>query len=259
MGNAKKVNFKLISLLTILGVIGVIAIFPYQITVQAEFLQDDVVNVSTPVMLVVNALTMGGTLFILNFLAERMLRRTGLGTPILNAMIHKKTIPPISLKWIIYGIGLSFVSVLIILLLDVFIFETKIDVLPPWWQGMLAILYGGMTEELVARFFVMTLIVWLLAKLTNKSHENIPAAYFYIGIIGASLLFGLGHLPTTVQIFGEITALIVLRGLVLNGILGIWFGYLYWKKGLEYAMIAHMSADLFLHVILGPIFYSLYN
>lgn len=59
MGNAKKVNFKLISLLTILGVIGVIAIFPYQITVQAEFLQDDVVNVSTPVMLVVNALTMG--------------------------------------------------------------------------------------------------------------------------------------------------------------------------------------------------------
>ena len=93
MGNAKKVNFKLISLLTILGVIGVIAIFPYQITVQAEFLQDDVVNVSTPVMLVVNALTMGGTLFILNFLAERMLRRTGLGAPILNAMIHKKTIP----------------------------------------------------------------------------------------------------------------------------------------------------------------------
>jgi hypothetical protein len=35
----------------------------------------------------------------------------------------------------------------------------------------------------------------------------------------------------------------------LNGVLGVAFGRLYWKKGLESAMIAHFSADIVLHVI----------
>jgi len=35
----------------------------------------------------------------------------------------------------------------------------------------------------------------------------------------------------------------------LNGIGGIIFGWLYWKKGLESAMISHFSADIVLQVI----------
>jgi membrane protease YdiL (CAAX protease family) len=40
----------------------------------------------------------------------------------------------------------------------------------------------------------------------------------------------------------------VTRILVLNGVAGTLFGYLYWRKGLEAAMIAHGAADLTLHV-----------
>ncbi|WP_328059863.1 type II CAAX prenyl endopeptidase Rce1 family protein [Geobacillus stearothermophilus] len=57
------------------------------------------------------------------------------------------------------------------------------------------------------------------------------------------------------QILGEFSLIILIRTLVLNGLLGLWFGYLYWKKGLEYAMIAHMSADFFIHVLFMSIFY----
>ncbi|MDP9098903.1 MAG: hypothetical protein M3N48_07905 [Verrucomicrobiota bacterium] len=39
----------------------------------------------------------------------------------------------------------------------------------------------------------------------------------------------------------------------LNALVALGFGYLYWKRGLESAMLAHFSADIVLHVI-GPMF-----
>jgi hypothetical protein len=45
-----------------------------------------------------------------------------------------------------------------------------------------------------------------------------------------------------------LTTMLVVRALVLNGIAGIIFGYLYWKHGLEAAMIGHMSAHLVMQI-----------
>jgi hypothetical protein len=45
---------------------------------------------------------------------------------------------------------------------------------------------------------------------------------------------------------------LVVRTLALNGIAGVQFGLLYWKNGLEAAMISHGAADVVLHV-LGPL------
>jgi hypothetical protein len=41
----------------------------------------------------------------------------------------------------------------------------------------------------------------------------------------------------------------VIRTLVLNGFAGLVFGWLYWRRGLLAAMIAHTSADVVLHVL----------
>ena len=65
----------------------------------------------------------------------------------------------------------------------------------------------------------------------------------------AALLFGVGHLPITSELI-TITPLVIFRALLLNGIGGVVFGWLYWKKGLESAMIAHFSADIIIHVCL---------
>lgn len=46
-----------------------------------------------------------------------------------------------------------------------------------------------------------------------------------------------------------LTPILIVRTIILNGIGGIIFGWLYWKKGLESAMISHFSADIVLHVI----------
>lgn len=68
-----------------------------------------------------------------------------------------------------------------------------------------------------------------------------------------SILFGLGHIPATIEVFGELTTMLFVRALLLNGLFGLWFGYLYFRKGLEYAIIAHFSVDIFIHVLFTSI------
>src|SRR5699024_8515800 len=104
---------------------------------------------------------------------------------------------------------------------------------------ILAMIYGGITEELMLRLFGMTFIVWVLAVIMRREKETIPPSFYYIAIFLTAILFGIGHLPATMELFGELSAIIVTRAIVLNGLVGVWFGYLYWRKGLEYAIIAH--------------------
>lgn len=86
-------------------------------------------------------------------------------------------------------------------------------------------------------------------------HQSQPiAAIRQISIIFAAIIFGLGHLPATAQII-SLNAIVIMRAILLNGLGGIIFGWLYWKKGLESAMIAHFSADIVLHTITPLIIY----
>jgi membrane protease YdiL (CAAX protease family) len=96
----------------------------------------------------------------------------------------------------------------------------------------------------------MTLLAWL-GKFVNKTPEGQPTSLvFWIANILAAVLFGLGHLPATATLL-PLTPLVVLRAVVLNGLLGVAFGYLYVTRGLESAMISHFSADIVLHVIMA--------
>lgn len=116
---------------------------------------------------------------------------------------------------------------------------------PPWWKGLLASFYGGTAEEILLRLCVMTLLVWCGARLVRGR----PTPAVYVGaIVGASLLFGIGHLPLAAQLMGHLDALTVLQVVLLNALCGLAFGWLFWRHGLEHAMVAHFSADLVLHV-----------
>jgi membrane protease YdiL (CAAX protease family) len=39
------------------------------------------------------------------------------------------------------------------------------------------------------------------------------------------------------------------RTIALNAVGGLVFGWLYWKRGIEMAMLGHFSADIVLHVL----------
>lgn len=68
------------------------------------------------------------------------------------------------------------------------------------------------------RLFGKTFIVWLLAWITKKEKNNIPNGFYYVAILLATILFGLGHLPAAAQVFGELSTVIVIRPLVLNSL-----------------------------------------
>lgn len=253
----RKWNIKLVFVLTLLGAIGTIAIIPYEMTtlMSNESGQSDLGGVPAGFIITINSIIQIIFLFFLVLLGVRFQRRTGLNAPLLESLVYERKLLPISKKWLLRGIIVTFILSLITILLDVFVFTTFIETsgnaVPStiWWQGLLASLYGGITEELMLRLFVMTFIVWLFAKVMKKEQENIPKGVYYIAIFLTAILFGLGHIPATLAVFGELTTLLVIRTILLNGLLGLWFGYLYFRKGLEYTMIAHISADIFIHVL----------
>lgn len=109
-----------------------------------------------------------------------------------------------------------------------------------------SILYGGIVEELMLRLFLMSLLSLILWKLLfrERGRERIPPVVFSCANLVSALLFAAGHLPTTVSMFGGLTPLVVLRCFLLNGVLGLVFGWLYRRLGIQYAMIGHAGAHL---------------
>jgi membrane protease YdiL (CAAX protease family) len=101
------------------------------------------------------------------------------------------------------------------------------------------------------RLFLMTLFIWVGMKLFR--HTQPSKVGIIISIFLAAIIFGLGHLPITASLT-TITTIVVIRAIVLNGIGGIVFGWLYWKKGLESAMIAHFTTDVFLLTLIPLLF-----
>ena len=100
--------------------------------------------------------------------------------------------------------------------------------------------YGGFTEELLMRFGFMTLVVWIVFKITKQLNNRT----YWIGIVLATLLFSVGHFPVVFSVVKNPTVSILTYILLGNSIAGIFFGWLYWKKGLEAAFIGHIFAHL---------------
>jgi len=99
-------------------------------------------------------------------------------------------------------------------------------------------LYGGITEEILVRFGLMTFLVWIFIKISKQT----SSIEYWIGILLSSFVFAIGHFPAAFQAVESPSLLMLSFILTGNGIGGIIFGYMYWKKGLEAAMTAHIFA-----------------
>jgi hypothetical protein len=109
------------------------------------------------------------------------------------------------------------------------------------------LLYGGITEEVLMRWGLMTLLVWIVWRVFQKRFSKPTNLCFVVAILVSSFIFGLGHLPVALFLLPEITAAIIFFVIVANSAFGVVAGYLYWKWGLESAIVAHMLG----HVVLA--------
>ena len=145
---------------------------------------------------------------------------------------------------------ISVVGGLAMILSDLFIFgnysQTLMDsyAIKPTIPYLIAMVtYGGVIEEVMLRLFFLSLIAFVLYKLFENKKEKPSVAVLMVSNIAASLLFAAGHLPVTSIMFG-LTPMFLLRCFLLNGGIGLMFGWLYRKYGLRYAMIAHAGCHI---------------
>ncbi len=248
-----KINWKLFIILLALSIFGWFAVLPYTLTLQSSALQNLAVPLST--LLTVQFIQSLIISVIAIFAGLYFAKKVGLGLPIIEGLLEGKTVKDYLISILPLTIGLGIVAGFLIIGLDyLFSFAgavinvTSSQLTPPAWQGLLASFYGGINEEILLRLFFMSFLVWIFFKIKKTADGKPTKAGFWLAIILASIIFGIGHLPTLAAIT-DLTPILIVRTIVLNSIGGIIFGWLYWKKGLESAMIAHFSADIVLHVL----------
>lgn len=209
-----------------------------------------------PVLMVLQGVQAFALFGALGLLGLRMGHRVGLGTPLLRRWLVRESAParaprPPVASSIALGIAAGLAIAGLAALLDPMLPPMRNPPhLPPGaataFNGLLASFYGGIAEETLLRLFLVTLLVWLAARIRRAAPA--PGAYWF-AIVLAAVVFGVGHLPAAAQVW-DLDALVAARTVLLNAIGGIAFGWLYWKRGLEMAIVAHFAADIVLHVLL---------
>ncbi len=115
-------------------------------------------------------------------------------------------------------------------------------------QLLTGLLYGGIVEELLLRWGVMTLLVWLGWWAAQRGQGAPRPVLVWAAIILAAVLFGIGHLPALAGMV-TLTPLIVVRTVLLNALGGLVFGWLFWRRNLETAMVAHAATHVGFFII----------
>jgi CAAX prenyl protease-like protein len=111
-------------------------------------------------------------------------------------------------------------------------------------DGLLGgVLYGGLSEEIMMRWGLMSFVAWAGVRLFARGAGRPRAGIFVASIVLVALLFAAGHLPAVAMV-GELSAGIIGRILLLNAVAGLLFGWLFWRRSLEAAMLAHASVHV---------------
>lgn len=223
----------------------------YQISIATQELKQQIISQTGSLNSLILIASVQGAVyaFLSAFIGLKLARKVGLE---LNSGFDKKSF----ISAMLIGVAVAF----IISGSDQFIFSaylpeqiTEYKFSPVYF--LVGVLYGGIVEELMLRLLVMSLFVFILWKLSSRSkeHSAVPDWMYITAIVLSSVLFAAGHLPITAQTIG-LSAPIIIRSFVLNGIGGLGFGYLYWKKGLVYSMYAHAATHVFMQLVFMPVF-----
>lgn len=242
MKTAKKALFFTLAILP-LAVVGTIFTCLYQFdSLAPELIEEAVAQIgSMEILLVISVIQSVIYALVCSFFGYILADKIGL---IKSFRFEKKQFVNTLVIIVVTGIVFS---------LDYWTFGNSISMIRESWEATLnmtvviaSVLYGGVVEEIMLRLFVMSLIAFIIWKIFYKKveKENIPAGVFWTANIVAAVLFAAGHLPATVMAFGELTPMILFRCFLLNGGFGIVFGWIFQKKGIQYAMVAHAGVHM---------------
>lgn len=171
-------------------------------------------------------------------------RRVGLDAPLIRALLEREPAWPALRRQLGPAIATGVATALVL--------WSYGRISAPWFAAanlpdlamplVTKLLYGGVAEELMCRWGLMSLFVWLAWKIA-RSKQPRPGA-FVAGALIAALLFAAGHLPLLFMVLPQPPAGLVLAVLAGNALPGLLFGLLFWRHGLEAAVQAHALGHL---------------
>ncbi len=234
-------------ILAVMGLIGTASLLTMDIPLPAEIeaaLKDSFTPAQIKLLMLINPAIL---VIVAVIVGTWLSQKVGLRVPIIEKWvgINKE---PLDVAGIVkYGVGGGLMAgilvVLVVLLFKPMMLAEYEKISQSLQLTLVArFLYGGITEEILLRYGLMTLLVWIIAKVLKGTK---PAVY-WVGIVLAAVLFAIGHFPAVYGAIENPGTILLTYVIIGNTVGGLIFGWLYWKKGLESAFIAH----IFIHVVL---------
>jgi hypothetical protein len=120
----------------------------------------------------------------------------------------------------------------------------------PWWRSGLASFWAPWAEEILDRLFLLSLVAWLGMKLFRVANEGRGRwIALWTANLATAFFFGWYHISNE-QLFAErVPEIVALRTILIILPVGLAFGWLYIRRGLEAAILAHFMIDLIVHVV----------
>lgn len=239
------------------AVVGIACVTPYTLELTHDALAKAQARMRQPrwVLVLLQSVQSVVLLGLATGLGLLLAHQIGLGAPVLAGLLAGTDVTARAQAIVAPALVLGVASSVLMLLLEITFFWPRLPQvmresfpIPPLWKRLLASIYGGIDEEILLRLFLLSLLAWLLGFVWHLPTGMPTRGALWVATVLAALIFGLGHLPATAAIV-KITPLLIVRALVLNGVVGVATGYLFWRYGLEAAMLAHFVADLVLHGI----------
>ena len=113
---------------------------------------------------------------------------------------------------------------------------------------MLASFWAPWAEETFDRLFLLSLIAWLLIKIFRVSGEGVGRSVaLWIAIVATSLFFGWYHIDNEKLFANPVPGIVQLRTILIVAPVGLAFGWLYIRRGLEAVILSHFIIDLIVH------------
>ncbi len=190
-------------------------------------------------------------------------RRIGLGAPYLESRLDGAPRPaePLSsivrpaLFWAVvtalvafgidavfrYGLGVTFPAP-----------EIHARIAVPWWRSGLASFWAPFAEEILDRLFLLSLVAWV-GTLTMRPF-GVPkgggrAIALGVATVVTALFFGWYHIGNEQLFAAVLPPLVALRTVLIILPVGLAFGWLYIRRGLEAAILSHFVIDVIVHVV----------
>jgi hypothetical protein len=267
-----KYQWRTLILFGLLAVPATLAVLPYSIAISNPSMTTPVPANSTLspeawaniILLVMVLLTVAQAIVInipLTALGLLFAKWTGLDAPFVRALLYRQPKPAAFGRVLLIGGVAGAAAGGLLLLLSQYIFGPWMDasiaaagiaVPDVRWshgEGLLASIGAAFNEEVWLRLFLLNGLAWFGGLLLGKKTGRPATALLWAANILSTLVFGALHISNIVVVGMPVDVVTITSTLVLNGIIGLLFGWLYWRYGLESAIASHFGADLILKVV----------